>query len=137
MCSILIFAKPDNDHPDPSLDWQKFKRGYVIDIHDSDDFYWGNDIQGAEALGWWRVVVVPGAPASALQSLTAGDVPPNPVGAYRLRTNKIDLDILERGKKLKKTDTLPVELADFLALRSIVPPVVNLHEIGKDPKDIG
>jgi len=137
MCSVLIFAKPDNNHPDPTLDWQKFKRGYVVDVRDPDDFFWGDDIQGSKALGWWRVVLVPGTPASELQSLTGGDPPPEPAAPCRLRVNKIDLDALERGKKLKKTDILTVTAKDLLALRSLVPAVVNPHVIGDDPKVVG
>lgn len=50
MCSIVIFAKPDNDHPDSALDHQKFKRGDVIDVHDDDDFDWGREAEISQAV---------------------------------------------------------------------------------------
>lgn len=101
MCSLLIFAKPDNNHPDPTLDWQKFKRGDVIDSRDDDNFFWGNDIQGPKALGWWRVVVIPGVPAKDFLGLQMGDDPSliNPKMPIRLRINKIDVDALEMMAK--------------------------------------
>lgn len=101
MCSILIFSKPDNDHPDPAQDWKKFKRGDVIDMNDDDHFFWGGDIQGPKALGWWRVVVLPGVAAKTLRGLQAGDLPSvlDPQAPVRLRVNKIDLDALETMAK--------------------------------------
>ncbi len=58
MCNILIFAKENNSHPDPTEDWKKFKAGDVIDIAEEDDFFWGNDIDGDNPLGWWIKVKV-------------------------------------------------------------------------------
>lgn len=124
MASVLVFAKPDNIHPDPNLDWTKFKRGDVIEARDEDNFFWGNDIHGPKPLGWWRVIALPGVPASAVQSLVVGDpVPQGQIAPYRLRVNKIDLDALENGKVLNPSDSLAATLPDVLAVATVKPPI--------------
>lgn len=98
MCSILVFAKDDNIHPDPKQQWRKFGRGDVIDIHEDDAFFWGNDIQGPKALGWWRVVVMPGVPKEKVLGLLSEEVLDYPAlesAPRKLRINKIDLDAIE------------------------------------------
>ena len=155
MCSLLIFAKPDNDHPDKSLDWKRFKRGDVIDVRDDDDFFWGTDIQGPKALGWWRVIVLPGVAASDVIGLAlsgpkvddfAFDSP------YLLRANKVDLDALEvlaeaDGAKvqvmadageipvekmtLTKTSMLVTDTAAVLEVRT-VKPALQVAVIGEE-----
>lgn len=121
MCSIVIFAKPDNDHPDPDLDHHKFKRGDVIDISDDDAMFWGHDVHGKTALGWWRVVVLPGVAAKDLQSLVMGDAaqlgdkdPP------RLRSNRIDLDALEALHPVEGVESIITDRDTLLKLRSTV-----------------
>lgn len=101
MCSLLIWAKPDSA-PDKIPDWQKFKRGDVIEIHDDDNFHWGADVQGPQALGWWRVVVLPKIPAKDLISLVQNDAPGPDTGIeipYLLRVNTVGLDALEVMEK--------------------------------------
>ncbi len=90
MCSILIFAK-DNINPNSTLDWQMWKTGYVVDISDNDNQWWGNDIDGPKKLGWWHVVVIPGAPAANYLALIAGDPAPDAIAPFRLRTVKLAL----------------------------------------------
>lgn len=137
MASMVIFAKPDNIHPDPKLDWTKFKRGDVIDIRDDDNFYWGEAVQGPQALNWWRVVTVPNTPAAALLSLAAGDSPSADGSAYRLRINSINLDMLEFGKNLGITDRLTSDVPTLLAVRTVKPVIANPNVIGSDPRVIG
>lgn len=115
MCSILIFAKPDNDHPDPDLDHTKFKRGMVVEVHENDDFFWGNDIHGKTALGWWRVVVVPGAKAADFAALAMGDHPLKEGPEHpRLRANILDLDAIEASHKPKDAAATIVTGRDVL-----------------------
>ncbi len=69
MCNVLVFIKPDNEHDDPKKDWSKFKAGDVVDIVEKDKFPWGAAIQGPKALGWWKVVVIPGVRKEKLAHL--------------------------------------------------------------------
>lgn len=123
MCSVLIFAKPDNNHSDPKLDWQKFKRGDVIDMKDDDNFFWGNDIHGANGPGWWRVVILPGVRVSEIKSLMSSEVlkyPALDTAPRKIRAIKIDLDAIEaeeqikKGRPLVKTDTASHTKASLL-----------------------
>lgn len=97
MARIVVWAKPDNDHPDPVIDAQKFKRGMVVDVLE-DGQEAGKDVeQGA----WWRVVEAPGPAADYAHLLGMdpefrdqrqfGKLNPFP----RKRVNALDLDALE------------------------------------------
>lgn len=104
MCSILVFAKPDNLHPDPRKQWSKFERGDAIAVQDDDDFFWGEEVHGKRALGWWRVIVLPGVPAAKMQSLAEPEVLEYPAlddAPRKLRAVKIDLDAIEVEAKLQ------------------------------------
>jgi hypothetical protein len=81
--SLLVFAKPDNTHPDPEVDRQKLKRGHVVDAREDNNFFWGRDI---ERLGWWKVVEVSAAPARFYKPL----IKPGENGD--LRREMLDLD---------------------------------------------
>lgn len=121
MCSIVIFAKADNDHPDPNLDHLKFKRGDVIDISDDDAMFWGHDVHGNTPLGWFRVVVLPGVAAKDLQSLLMGD--PMQLGDKdppRLRANRINLDGLEAKHPVDGKESIITDRATLLGLRSTI-----------------
>lgn len=105
MCSILVFAKSDNINPDPALQWQKFGRGDVIDIRDDDNFFWGNDIQGPKALGWWRVVVLPNVASATVSGLLSSEIlayQALPSAPRKLRINKLNLDALEATETIVK-----------------------------------
>lgn len=127
MCSILIFIKPDNDHPDPSLDWQRFKVGDVIDIAEADDFHWGDDIQGPGALGWWTVVVVPNVQKAQLEYLLESGV--TPFGSIA----PLNPAEVKHQKRLWTVDTARVlpsmNLADFLSTVTAKPEPVNYNVI--------
>lgn len=139
MSSLLVFAKPDNIHPDPTQDWRKFKRGDVIDVNDDDNFFWGTDIQGKDALGWWRIVVLPGVPASQVLSMLFGDNmdPLNPDQPIRLRINQVNLDGLEQGQVLKTTDQVTTDFNSFIALRTSKPPLPKVGVDGQPAVVIG
>ena len=120
MCSILVFALADNIHPDPDLQWTKFSRGDVIDIQeDANPFYYY-----AGDPGLFRIVNLPGVPAAQLISLCMGDPIPNPPAPYNLRSNFINLTVLETAKNLGQFDTLTTDQSTLLAARSVKPPVV-------------
>lgn len=134
MCSVLIFVKPDNNHDNPAEDWKKFKAGDVIDIHENDNLKWGDDIDGPNSLGWWKVVVVPNVPKALLASLTSSDVlplvaivPENPV-EYPHRIRKFTVDL----SQLKDEMTFD----ELLAAASMKPEMVNPAIIGQ-PNVIG
>lgn len=134
MCSILVFAKADNSDADPAIDTLKFKRGYIVDINDKDDFFWGEDIQGKNALGWWRIVLLPGVSAASMLGYCMGDPWSLVTNNYlRLRTKQIDLDAIEaaQGKALTPTDTaiLP-DKASFDSLASNVLAIAKTPVIG-------
>lgn len=144
MCSVLIFAKPDNDHPDPKLDWTKFKRGDVIAARDDDNFFWGNDIQGPKALGWCRVVILPGVAASELGTLMGEEVLsyPAPDNAPRkLRSVKVDLDAIEaeavavKGQPLDKAEAAAQTKVTLFAKVSVKPETKpsNVKPVGDAP----
>jgi len=129
MCSILVFVK-NNPHPDPKQQWRKFGPGDVIDGNDDDNFYWGDDIQGPKALGWWRVVVVPGVPWSKLAGLTTSEVLERqdlPDAPRKLRINKIDIAALEqqaasvKGAPIEKAEAVQIAEADVLAVIEMKP----------------
>lgn len=128
MCSILIFVKPDNVHPDPSLDWQKFKAGDVIDVMDADDFYWGDDIQGPNPLGWWKVVTLPNVSSVDVKYLLDGAVlplvsiaPEDPTTyPHAIRLKFVDVSLLN--------DVMTLE--EFLSTVRVKPPFVNYNAIG-------
>lgn len=128
MCSVLIFTKPDNEHEDPAQDWKRFKAGDVIDISEFDNFYWGDDIQGPNALGWWSVVVVPRAqkaqiaylleagalPLVSLEPLNTAEVP------HQKRLWTIDLNMLAPE----------MSLAELSAAVSAKPAMSSMNVIG-------
>lgn len=128
MCSVLIFIKPDNDHDDPSLDWRKFKAGDVIDISEFDNFNWGGDIQGPNALGWWSAVVVPRAQKAQLAYLMESGpmalvsiMPLNPADAkHQRRLWTVDITALAPE----------MSIGDFVSIVSAKPPAVDLNVIG-------
>lgn len=146
MCSILIFAKPDNDHPDPTLDWQKFKRGDVVDIHEDDNFFWGNDIVGPNALGWWRVLVLPGVPKASMMGLLTEEkrsVLELDTSPRYLRANKVNIDAIEQqyvtetGKVIERTTILQKDETNFLKEVSLKAPWQNQNVIGDNLNVIG
>ena len=125
MCSILIFVKPDNIHSDPTKQWQKFGVGDVIDINNDDSFFWGNDIQGPNALGWWRVIVLPRVPAKFLQGLLSSEI-----------LNRPDTDDAPRKLRIQKLD-MPLILANIknIKLTSIIAAIVKKAATGADGLD--
>ena len=62
--------------------------------------FWGNDIQGPNALGWWRVVVLPGVPKRDVEGLMTGDDadPENPDKPRRIRIHSLDLAAARRAR---------------------------------------
>lgn len=116
MCRLFVFAKTNNLHPDPALDWTKFKRGDVIDILE-DGQHGGNEAENSDI---FRIIELPGVPASALKSLIMGDpVEEGSLDFPRLRANRINLDALEAGARPREKITKDV--AAVLAVRSTVP----------------
>lgn len=128
MCSVLIFIKPDNEHDDPRFDWQKFKAGDVIDVQWKDKFEWGADIQGPDALGWWAVVVVPGAAVADVEHLLESG--PMPFASL----NEQSRAEVPHQKRLRSVDVSRLAptmlLAEFLAIAFEKPPMVNYNVIG-------
>lgn len=130
MCSILIFIKPDNNNNlDPTMDWKKFKAGDVIDINEDDGFYWGEDIQGPNALGWWKVVVVPGVQKVQLAYLLASETLPyvslEPLSPDEVRHQK-------RNFAVSSLELLQpsMSLSELSALIFAKPPLPRLNVIG-------
>lgn len=117
MCNLLVFALANNVHPDPSLQWTKFARGYVVDVREDNEemHYYAGDP------GVFRIISMPGVPASQMQSLAMGDAVPLTANPYRLRVNSINLDILEAGQQLGLHDVLAVTSVAVLATRTVNP----------------
>jgi hypothetical protein len=124
MARLIVFAKPDNDHPDPELNAAKFKRGDVVDVL-PDGVDPGRDIMGQgdqNLAGWWRVIDVPGLTAEEAQTFLShqndadGIVP-------RKRLNGLDLDALETaaaqalGRALGRTERLSRTRLQVIAAR--------------------
>jgi hypothetical protein len=128
MCSVLIFVKPENDHADPALDWQKFKAGDVVDIAEKDNFYWGDDIQGPSPLGWWSVVVVPKTQKSRLTHLMdSGEMPL----VSLLPANPVEVRHQKRLWAVDTTALAPsMTLPELLAVASRKPAMSNSNVIG-------
>lgn len=128
MCSILIFIKPDNDHPNPAEDWKKFKAGDVIDISEIDKLHWGDDIQGPRALGWWKVVVVPRVRKSKLAHLLESG--PMPFVSLAPQSHAE----VKHQRRLWSVDTARTSarmtMENFLATVTAKPAPVNLNVIG-------
>lgn len=143
MCTLFVFAKADNDHPDPKIDAAKYKVGHVIDVLDEDDASGGLEVDGKNALGWWTKVVIPGVPAAKYRYLCDGDPTPRPGDPApttypRLRINVLDLAAVKLAAPVdqKGTVTVPSEAvltdAVSVAQRKAVATV-----IGDDPAVIG
>lgn len=104
MCRIVVWAKPGNDHPDPLIDARKFKRGMVVDILE-DGQEAGKEIESGS---WWRIIEVPGEPASQFGDLLGGDpefnselfAALNPLP--RKRVQRLDLDAIESAAGAKQ-----------------------------------
>ena len=90
MCRVFIFAKANNDHPDPSLDWTRFKRGDVVEVLEDGKF--GG--QSVETDPLFYIVEVPGVPVSDLVALKLGREDPTGEFYPQLTTNRLDLDAL-------------------------------------------
>lgn len=128
MCSVLIFTKPDNDHEDPTLDWQKFKCGDVVDISEFDNFHWGDAIQGPNAIGWWSVVVVTAVQKAQLAHLLeSGPMP----FVTLVEQNPSEV---KHQKRLWSVDVSPLSaemsLDSFMATVTAKPSLTNLNLIG-------
>ena len=127
MCSVLIFVKTDNTHDDPSQDWKKFKAGDVIDINEKDKFDWGAAIQGPDALGWWRVVTVPGAQTADLAVLLSAD--PMPYGIVNP-----DPTMIPHRKRIHALKVAGLQdtmtAGELLALATLKPAMSNPSVIG-------
>lgn len=115
MCRLFVFAKADNDHPDPDLDWTKFKRGDVIDILE-DGVFGGNE---AEKSGLFRIIEIPDVPVKEMLGLVMGDpVQEGDTDHPRWRANRLDLDAIEGGAK--PAEPVMATKDDVLAVRSTV-----------------
>lgn len=126
MCNLLVFALASNIHPDPSLQWTKFQRGYVIDVReDSEEMhYYAGDV------GLFRIIAMPGVSAAQMSALAMGDAVPLTANPYRVRVNSINLDTLELGQKLGPFDTLVMSQASVMATRTINAVPVATGSIG-------
>lgn len=92
MCRLFVFAMVGNDHPDPDLDWQKHKRGDVIDV--LPDGVDGG--RGVENDPLFKIIEMPGEPVKGCVSLCMGDpVQAGDLEHPRLRVNRLDLDAIE------------------------------------------
>lgn len=113
MARIVVWAKPDNDHPDILIDARKFKRGMVVDIL-ADGQEAGADI---EAGGWWRIIEAPG-PVSLYEDLLGADPEFNDEKLFptlnpmpRKRVQAVDLDAVEDAAGLRgKSPELPIRV---------------------------
>ncbi len=101
MARLIVWAKPDNDHPDPVVNARKFKRGMVVDVLE-DGQHAGNDVEKGD---WWRIVEVPGEPAASFASLLQADPKFTKLDLFlseaqypRKRVSVLDLDAIEGGK---------------------------------------
>lgn len=120
MASFVIFRRPSDSKATPEQRRCQNERGDVIDMRDNDHFYWGS---GVEAVGWWQVVVVPGAIVAPLWYLTAGSAGhvnlDDRQWHHRLWT--VDLDALGEGQLPDGTWVVP--LAKFLACCKLKPQI--------------
>ena len=97
MASLLIFSRPSNSQLTELQRYGQPERGDVVDVRTDDLFFWGRAI---DTIGWWRVVVVPGVPASAVQGLVSTSTRESrkwPT-AWRHRVWRVDLDALAVGQ---------------------------------------
>ena len=101
MCRLIVFNKANNDHPDPDLDWTKFKRGDVIDVLE-DGVEAGKAVENDPL---FHIIEMPGTPAAEMRALTMGDpIEEGDSEHPRLRANRLDLDAI--GDKPTKADVL-------------------------------
>lgn len=132
MCTIFIFIKADNIHPDPSQDWRKFKAGDVIDVIDSDTGYGGEGVTGPNASGIFATIILPGVQASEVVSLCMGDEDDGTDQPRRLRINKIDVDgirntlTIAMKTALRNNQPVTITKAQLLSFRSTKPAIAAL-----------
>lgn len=100
MARVIVWAKPDNDNPDSVVNARKFKRGMVVDVLE-DGQHAGNDVEKGD---WWRIVEVPGEPASSFLHLLQSDPKFKDPKLFvseaqfpRKRVTTLDLDAIEAG----------------------------------------
>jgi hypothetical protein len=130
MASVLIFSRPSNNHLAGHVQTLQPERGDVVDIHARDDFHWGNAVMGPAALGWWQVVVVPGATLRDLGGLLTSSSGAMNEGtlSWRHRIWRIDLDALGRGR-------VPGEIWNVPLQRLMV--CANLKAQARETAEIG
>lgn len=143
MASLLVFASDHAKNKDPAIDASSVpKRGHVIDVSDNDDQHWGNEIHKPDGLGWWRVIVIPGEPASKYRHLCDGDAALAADGVRqqypRYRINRLDLDAIEGAAETDDQHVIRLSKgADILKQVSVVAVVPVGVVIGSDPLVIG
>lgn len=128
MCRLFVFAKADNDHPDPDQDHLKFKRGDVIDIL-PDGMHGGREAETSEL---FRIIEIPGLAVDNLVSLLMGDEPDDRSADHpRLRVNRLDLDALEASHTPQGRAPITTTRADVLARRGIVAKRPRVRSLGR------
>lgn len=125
MSSLLVWIKPD-----APTNWRQHVRGDVVDVSADDAMNWGADVQGPSALGWWRVIVLPGVPFELVAGLVSADPADmnNPDKPRRIRLHTLDLNAFDSG---------PNTYEHLMACVSMKPTITDQNVIGDDPNVIG
>jgi hypothetical protein len=123
MARVVVWAKRDNDHPDPLVDARKYKAGMVVVILED-----GQPAgQMVDKSDWFRIIEMPGVPASDLGYLVEADPLPEDMKNFptlkvfpRKRITVLDLDAIEAaaGLSAKQNPTQTITIASKLALDS-------------------
>ena len=135
MASLLVFAIP-NLHPDPTLQWTKYTTGDVIDIRDDDNFFWGSDIQGPAALGWWKVVCIPGVQAASLSGLlVSGPIVDATISKFQMRTQSVNVSALAAasipsGVQPNPNADITTDMATVQSMTTTKPPLTSGVTVG-------
>ena len=143
MARLVVFTKERPVSADPGYDNRKYTPGMVVDVLE-DGVFAGNDVEGPNALGWWRIVELSGRAADYADYL-GGDPEFNDPLTYasksefpRKRVKLIDITTVEAVKQPPtKQDAIPLTTQELATVTQPVAKAVNPDVIGEDADVIG
>lgn len=109
MASVLVFSRRSNTQLRGVAQTHQPERGDVVDMRDDDLFHWGDAIAGPASIGWWQVLVVPGALTRNIGGLLTSSKSSTGTYAWRHRIWSVDLDRLSEGQMPQWTWVISIE----------------------------